>query len=132
MFALDAYLPLLAFLWQPSISYLGSVLTVGGLVIASWHARLFKRIGANIQTFGEPTRLTRAGLFGYTRNPMYLGFVLVLLGLAIVLGSLSPFAGPLLYAALVNWWYIPFEERAMLNKFGPEYNAYCRDVRRWI
>lgn len=121
-----------AILWRPPLSYLGLVLVAAGILVASWHARLFKRIGANIQTFGEPTALTRAGLFRLTRNPMYLGFVVALLGLFFVLGSLSPAIGVLWYAALANWWYIPFEEQAMRRKFGQEYLGYCREVRRWF
>ena len=131
MAALDTWLPV-KILWTAPISYAGGVLIIVGIGIAQWHARLFKRIGTNIQTFGEPTRLSRDGLFRYSRNPMYLGFLMALLGGWIMLGSLSPGVGVLLYAALTNWWYIPFEERAMALKFGDLYAAYCRDVRRWI
>jgi protein-S-isoprenylcysteine O-methyltransferase Ste14 len=131
MAVLDALYPLKV-LWEAPASYLGLVPLAAGVAIASWHAKLFKRIGANIQTFGEPTALTREGLFGRTRNPMYLGFVLALAGLFVVLGSLSPLAGVLWYAAMVNWWYIPFEEKSMLRRFGNEYLSYCKEVRRWI
>lgn len=131
MVLLDIWMPL-RLLWQPPLAYAGVPVIAAGIVIASWHARLFKRIGANIQTFGEPTRLTRAGLFGRTRNPMYLGFVLALAGLFVLLGSLSPLLGLLCYALLANFWYVPFEERAMLKRFGSEYTAYCREVRRWL
>ncbi|MBD9394866.1 isoprenylcysteine carboxylmethyltransferase family protein [Acidovorax sp. ACV01] len=68
----------------------GGVLVLAGLAIAQWHARLFKRIGTNINTFGEPGTLTTAGLFAYTRNPMYLGMLLALAGVALALGALSP------------------------------------------
>lgn len=129
MVVLDTFYPLRV-LWQPS--YAGALLIVGGIAIASWHARLFKRIGANIQTFGEPTRLTRAGLFSHSRNPIYLGFVTALAGLFILLGSLTPLLGVLLYLAMVNFWYVPFEERAMQRTFGDEYSSYCREVRRWL
>lgn len=131
MVALNNYLPM-GRAWTAPFSYLGVMLMGAGISIAHWHARLFKRVGANIQTFGEPSALTREGLFRHTRNPMYLGFVLALLGLAVLLGSVSPFLALALYAALVNWWYIPFEEKALRRKFGDEYLRYCRQVRRWI
>ena len=131
MVALHLHVPFMR-LWPAPAAYLGLAVMLAGLLAASWHARLFKRLGANIQTFGEPTVLTRDGLFGYSRNPMYLGFVAALAGLAIALGSASPFAGVAAYAALANWWYVPFEERAMRRRFGDEYLNYCRQVRRWI
>ncbi len=131
MVALDRYAPILH-MWRWPASGVGIVFIVLGIGIAQWHARLFERIGANIQTFGEPSAITRAGLFSRTRNPMYLGFVLALSGVAIVLGSLTPLAALLAYAALAQWWYIPFEERAMLRKFGAEYQSYCAEVRRWL
>lgn len=129
MLVLHRYAPVQRF-W--TIDLLGWALVGSGLLTAAWHARLFRRIGTNIQTFGEPTMLTRSGLFAYTRNPMYVGFVSALLGLAIALGTLTPFAGVLVYAALVKWWYVPFEERAMRRKFGDAYTAYCLEVRRWL
>ena len=57
---------------------------------------------------------------------MYLGFVLFLAGLATVLGTLVPFAGPVVFAAIADRWYIAFEEAALGRKFGQRYEAYRR------
>jgi len=76
--------------------------------------------------------LVSDGLFRWSRNPMYLGFVLLLLGIAILLGTATPFAGPLIFAIVADRWYIGFEERAMRQKFGADYEAYRRRTRRWI
>lgn len=130
MFLLDAKVPVLLLLPQP-VNWGGILLVILGLGVANWHARLFRRIGTNINTFGEPGTLTRAGLFRRTRNPMYLGMVFVLIGAACVLGSLSAFAGPLGFFILAERFYIPIEERAMTLKFGNEYADYCRNVPRW-
>ena len=110
----------------------GGVLVLAGLAIAQWHARLFKRIGTNINTFGEPGTLTTAGLFAYTRNPMYLGMLLALAGVALALGALSPWLLVLQFFVLAQCWYIPLEERKLAASFGSQYADYCRDVRRWI
>lgn len=131
MVVLDRRLPL-ARLWDTPYSWAGLLLVVVGLAIAKWHAGLFKKIGTNIQTFGEPGTMTRAGMFRVSRNPMYLGFVLALLGEAIILGSASAFLAAAAFAALTNYWYIPFEERAMLQRFGQEYIDYKNSVRRWL
>jgi protein-S-isoprenylcysteine O-methyltransferase Ste14 len=63
---------------------------------------------------------------------MYLGFVLLLLGTAMLLGTATPFFGPALFALVADRWYIAFEERAMQQKFGADYAAYRSRTRRWI
>ncbi|MGM0703632.1 MAG: methyltransferase family protein [Pseudomonadota bacterium] len=131
MLLLDRYAPLVR-LWEAPYTWKGIVLVLVGLGIASWHARLFKRLGTNIDTFGEPGSLTRQGLFRFTRNPMYLGFVIALVGLAIYLASPTPFLAALCFALLAHFWYIPFEERKLLRKFGQEYLNYQAEVRRWL
>lgn len=119
--------------WFPQpYNWMGLSLIIAGLGIANWHARLFRRRGTNINTFGEPGELTMEGLFRRTRNPMYLGMLCALLGVACVLGSISPIAGPVAFFALAQFWYIPIEEQAMTMKFGDKYMAYRRSVPRWL
>jgi len=131
MLALDRYTPLVH-LWDAPYSWAGYFFIAGGLGIANWHARLFRKLGTNINTFGEPGKITREGLFIVSRNPMYLGFVATLAGVAVLLGSGSPFFAVAGFALLTNYWYIPFEEKAMLQKFGQEYTDYQHAVRRWL
>jgi protein-S-isoprenylcysteine O-methyltransferase Ste14 len=63
---------------------------------------------------------------------MYLGFAVFLTGLAILLGTLVPFLGPIAFIIAADRWYIPFEEDALKRKFGEQYEAYQRATRRWI
>lgn len=118
--------------WLPSPwNWLGLVPALGGLGMAQWHARMFRRVGTNINTFGEPGSLRTEGLFRRTRNPMYLGMLIALLGLAATLGSASALAGPLVFFVLAQGYYVPVEERAMALKFGAAYDDYRRRVPRW-
>lgn len=110
----------------------GVPLMLAGLGIANWHARLFRRAGTEINTFREPGRLVRDGLFRHSRNPIYLGFALALAGVALVLGSASPWLAWLCFVLLTDRWYIRFEEAALRRRFGEEYEAYRRQVRRWL
>jgi protein-S-isoprenylcysteine O-methyltransferase Ste14 len=110
----------------------GAVIAAGGLLVTLGGARLFARVGTNIRTFNEPGVLVTDGLFRWSRNPMYLGFVLLLLGTAILLGTATPVLGPALFALVADRWYIAFEERAMQQKFGADYTAYKGRTRRWI
>lgn len=63
---------------------------------------------------------------------MYLGMIVCLIGVAFVLGSLSPFIGPLGFFLLANHGYVPLEEKAMAKKFGSAYVNYKRRVSRWL
>jgi protein-S-isoprenylcysteine O-methyltransferase Ste14 len=92
----------------------------------------FSKLGTPIKPFDEPNKLVTDGFFKYSRNPMYLGFALVLLGVWLLLGALSPLLGVVLFVAITDRWYIPFEERALVEKFGPEFQAYRSKTRRWI
>lgn len=103
-----------------------------GLIIAQWHARLFKKLGTNLNTFRAPDILTTEGLFRFSRNPMYLGFLITLAGVWVVLGSATPLLPLLGFTLLTNYWYIPVEERAMLGQFGEDYLRYQSKVRRWL
>lgn len=105
---------------------------LAGLVLLAAGSGTFRRRGTNIKTFNEPDVLVTDGLFRWTRNPMYLGFVLLLLGAAILLGSATAFGPVLLFWLVTNSWYIPFEERALRRKFGEDYAAYAKVTPRWI
>lgn len=108
-----------------AVAALGIVLTLSG-------ARLFARVRTNIRTFNEPGVLVTDGLFRWSRNPMYLGFALLLLGTAILLGTTTPLFAPVLFAFIADRWYIAFEERAMQQRFGADYAAYMSTTRRWL
>jgi len=104
-----------------------------GLAIAQINKKLFIKLDTNVNTFDEPDKLVNTGFYKYSRNPMYLGFLISLLGLAIIYqGAISSFFLVLVFFIVVDLWYIRFEEKAMLNKFGTEYEEYSQNTRRWI
>ena len=78
------------------------------------------------------TTLVTSGVYAWTRNPMYLGLWVLLLGWAIKLGSLSPFAGPLLFPPLIQRVQIRPEEHALRMRFGEDFAQYCHRVNRWL
>jgi len=78
-----------------------------------------------------PERLLTSGPYAVSRNPMYLGHLIFLLGLALSTGSRLAW---LLLLANVPWFQkrVRYDEARLLAKFGPEYEAYRRRVRRWL
>jgi len=105
---------------------------LAGLALLLAGSTRFRRLSTNIRTFDEPGVLVTDGLFRVTRNPMYLGFVLVLLGAGLAMGALTPLFVPVAFLIVANAWYIPFEERALQTKFGEAYALYRRRTRRWL
>ncbi len=76
--------------------------------------------------------MVNTGLYKYTRNPMYLGLLITLTGWALFLGNLASFAClPIFVRVLTRFQIIP-EERILAEKFGAPYEAYLKQVRRWL
>lgn len=110
----------------------GAAVGLAGLALTMAGSQRFVRIGTNIKTFDDPDVLVTSGPFGFSRNPMYLGFAVALAGLALGLGSIAAWPGPVAFAGAANFWYIPFEEKRMAHTFKDDYATYARRVRRWV
>ena len=112
--------------------YAGLVLAGLALGLIAWAAALFRRAGTNIRPFMPSTALVVAGPYKYTRNPMYLGMAGILLGAAVLMGSLSPFIVIPAFMALITERFIVPEEAKLEAAFGSEYLDYKARVRRWL
>jgi len=129
---------LLAWLWPITVllefpfNIMGAVPLSLGLGISIWGSEKFGRVGTTIKTFDEPSKLVTEGLFRFSRNPMYLGFAAALLGIWMLLGTLSPVLGVAVFVVVTDRWYIPFEERMLLDRFGRAFLDYAARTRRWI
>ncbi len=113
-------------------SFAGAVPAVLGLALGSSGALLFKSAGTTIRPFQESRSLVVAGPFRISRNPMYLGMTLVLIGLAIFLGSISPWIAIPFFVLVIHRLFIPHEEAALADQFGAHYAQYRTRVRRWL
>ena len=104
-----------------------------GLAIAGWAALIFAFAGTEIEPASHANKLlvTRSP-FNFTRNPMYLGLVLMSLACAFYFGAWPFFTVPVLVFLLCNAVFIPFEEEKMAHQFGAQYTEYCAKVRRWL
>ena len=131
MLLLHVLLPLYSIIGFPT-NAIGIVPLVFGLGIAAWGSSVFARVGTSIKTFEQPQKLVTDGLFRYSRNPMYLGFVFALLGIAIALGTLSPLLGVMIFFLVADRGYIPYEENMLAQKFGQGFQTYQSKTRRWL
>ena len=72
------------------------------------------------------------GVYRYTRNPMYLGFLWVLFAWGIFLGSLVALMGLPIFVWIITQFQILPEEKVLAEKFGQDYQTYLSEVRRWM
>jgi protein-S-isoprenylcysteine O-methyltransferase Ste14 len=76
--------------------------------------------------------LVTSGVFQLTRNPMYLGMLLVLMGWGDLLDNILAYSGALIFFVYISAFQIEPEEKVMKLKFTEDFSEYCRQVRRWL
>lgn len=116
-----------------AVTLLGSTFVAAGSAIYLWCVWDFAAFGRGTPApIDAPKKLVVRGLYRYTRNPMYVGVLTVIVGWAIVFQSLA-----LVFYAVVVWagfcaFILFYEERHLRRFFGTEYEAYCQRVSRWV
>ena len=131
MFILNSLYPIDYWLKSP-LNLLGILPIMIGFLSLFTTLNQYRKIRTEINTFKQPNKLITNGLFKYSRNPIYLGFTLVLLGAATLFGNVAAIIPVIFFFLLSNFWYIPFEEKNLEKFFGHSYLVYKKDERRWI
>ena len=112
--------------------YFGLVPLAAGVVLNMWGSRLFDRTGTTIKPFESSSSLVIRGPYRVSRNPMYLGMVVFLLGAGVLAGSITPFLVVVAFAYLIDRRFIRTEEAMLEQRFGSQYASYRARVRRWV
>jgi protein-S-isoprenylcysteine O-methyltransferase Ste14 len=125
------------FLPMPPIAFpfhkqIGLLLLLVGFSIGFSAWLIFVRRKTPLRPGQPPRTFVDSGPYRFTRNPMYLGTVIVLFGLFFVARSWYFLIPPVFFFALIDSILIPFEEELMHRTFGNSYDDYRRKVRRWI
>ncbi len=114
---------------------LGIVLAFAGVGLGASGLSRFSKAGttSDPHNIDQASALVTDGVFRFTRNPMYLGLVLILCGWAFRLGSVTGLiVGPGFLLAVLTFFQIRPEEKTLKARFGQEYADYASKVRRWI
>ncbi|NNF61040.1 MAG: isoprenylcysteine carboxylmethyltransferase family protein [Gammaproteobacteria bacterium] len=119
-------------LLEPPVSYLGALVLVGGLAIVIAGVVLFRKASTGLVPFDKATTVVTSGIFGHTRNPMYLGMTVSLTGVAIITGDLSAFLLLPVFPLIMHYRFILPEEQFMEQSLGRPYLEYRKRVRRWL
>jgi protein-S-isoprenylcysteine O-methyltransferase Ste14 len=133
MWLLNQYAPFTHWISSPW-NVAGLVLMVIAFSFDLWSLLLFFRshTTANPMKPESSSKIVTSGLYQCSRNPMYVGLLMILLGYAIWLGGLTPFLMLPLFIFLITTQQIIPEEETLQKKFGQEYLDYKARVRRWL
>lgn len=131
-YGLERVLPLGLLPEAAALQVAGAIMMGIGIAVALAAIVRFKSIGTPVDPTGRATRLATDGIYRFTRNPMYVGTLILLAGLALVLGwgwllLLLPVLAVLLYRLAIRR-----EEAFLERRFGNDYADYRRRVRRWL
>ncbi len=118
----------------PGRVVLAAIFAGAGLAIDAVSVAAFVRAKTTVNPMApeRSNALVISGLYRISRNPMYLGMAMILVGIALYLGAPLALLMALLFVFLIERWQIAPEERALEEKFGDQYRAYKKRVRRWI
>ncbi|WP_233131866.1 methyltransferase family protein [Robiginitalea sediminis] len=133
MYALARLLPAGEFDFFGRI-WLQRVLGAAGLIVGGWALVqfLWRKTSVNPHRPGEARALVTGGLYRFSRNPMYLALLLVLLAWGLYLGNAFNAVTAGLFVSYMNRFQIIPEERVLGSRFGEKYRQYCKAVRRWF
>jgi protein-S-isoprenylcysteine O-methyltransferase Ste14 len=129
---LHYFFPVTTILIPFPYNLLGLLIVGFGVYLAFLSVRLLLSYNTTFEAGGNPSSLVTRRPYSYSRNPIYLGFLLIALGTATILSSLSAFIAPIIFFLVVNIIIIPFEENRLQKNFGMEYEKYKASVRRWL
>ena len=111
---------------------IGSALVVAAVMLFFYSVAKFRAAGTPVPGNRPTTAIVRTGAYGFSRNPIYVAFSLLQLGIAAWVNSLWLIATLMVAIALMTIVVIPREEQYLERKFGAEYLDYKTRVRRWI
>ena len=116
--------------WPARIT--GAVLVITSGCLATWAKRAMERAGTAIKPSLPATALVADGPYRHSRNPMYLSLCLLYLGLTLLVNGLMPVLLLVPLVLTLHFGVVRREERYLGAKFGENYLAYTRQVRRWL
>jgi protein-S-isoprenylcysteine O-methyltransferase Ste14 len=112
--------------------WIGGAVFAIALALAAWAIATITQAGSNVPTNMPTTTIVDTGPYRFTRNPIYLGMFLGLVGLAIAFDSLWLLVALVPFALVIRYCVVAREEAHLERKFGPAYLRYRSRVRRWL
>ena len=131
-FVLDWIEPLPFMPSEASAIWLGAIVFFSALALAFWAVATMTGAGSNVPTSRPTTVIVESGPYRFSRNPIYLGMVLALIGMAITFDTFWLLLTLVPFALVIRYGVVAREEAYLERKFGDVYRSYCSRVRRWL
>lgn len=131
MFTIDYFFPFTS-RFAPVVRYAAAVPVLLGLAIIISAGSGFRKAGTDMVPFKNVNSLVTDGIYRFTRNPMYLGMAIILLGAAMLFANPATLLTVPVFMAIIQARFIIPEERMLSDLFGAEFETYCSRVRRWL
>jgi protein-S-isoprenylcysteine O-methyltransferase Ste14 len=112
--------------------WVGGAVFAIALALAAWAIATLTRAGSNVPTSMPSTTIVDAGPYRVTRNPIYLGMIVGLIGLAIAFDCLWLLVALVPFSLVIRYGVVAREEAYLERKFGDVYRRYRSRVRRWL
>jgi len=115
-----------------TISLIGIILVSLGIGLCLWAIKLLKKHKTTLHPHKKPSKLVVHGPYRMSRNPMYLGFLMISVGTVLLFANVLAFVGPLIFFGYISLFVIPIEEAMLTKGFGKSYKTYTKAIRRWL
>ncbi|HKS76478.1 MAG TPA: isoprenylcysteine carboxylmethyltransferase family protein [Terriglobales bacterium] len=117
---------------SPALWWLGPLVCLGAMMLFLLSLRAFRAAGTPVRGSARSTTIVQTGPYRFTRNPIYLSFILVVLGLSVWVNDLWLVVMLVPAVVFIRLVVIPREERFLEDNFREQYLSYKSSVRRWL
>jgi protein-S-isoprenylcysteine O-methyltransferase Ste14 len=116
----------------PVLQAVGFLLAILGFLLGLAALITFRRAGTTVNPHGRAAHLVTSGIYSFTRNPIYLGFLLIVVGISLDAGTYWGIMLAPVLVILFNQLVIQPEEEYLTQRFGEQFTNYKGKVRRWL
>lgn len=118
--------------WQLAMQAIGIIGFAAGVWLVGWGYVKLMRYRTGLLSSSATSHLVTSGPYRFSRNPVYLGYALAMLGTGLFTGNLWLVIGTVATVVVTHAWIVRSEEKHLLARFGFEFECYCRRTRAWI
>jgi protein-S-isoprenylcysteine O-methyltransferase Ste14 len=112
--------------------FIATVSIISGFTVMTWAWLQFRKSDTAVCPTSKSSLIVTNGVYKYSRNPMYLGMLLMLTGASFFMGTMPSMFAPIGFFIIIDKVFIPFEEEKLQNFFGDVYSTYLTQTRRWV
>ena len=131
MVILHWFIPILVIVSYPW-NLIGLIPLIAGIVLNIAADAVLKKEQTTVKPFQKSSVLVTTGVYRISRHPMYLGMVIILIGIAILMGTLAPVLVIAIFTILMELVFVRAEEEMLENQFGLTWIIYKNKIRKWV